>query len=355
MNSLRARMAVWFGFCFLLVSTVQMGLTYHGLNKELRQKSWRRDYPEHPDWKLHGSYSDAEVQDVLGELMEMSLLGSAPLVLIAGLLGYWLARKSLRPIASVNQQLASKDLGNLGQPVQLLEADLEFRELLRQLNELLARLEASFKEMNHYAAKVAHELRTPLAILRLKVEQAGSNIAPDLSEELQAELHRLGHVVDQSLLIARVERGVLAAHPVPEDLSALMREIVEDFALLAAESGRSLAFEAPETCWVKVDRGHLHQVVHGLLTNALKHGVGDLKVRVKTGRERATLTLANRKSHRPSEGEPTLGLGLRVVSALLRLDPHLVFRSRRGTDYHAVRLSCPLAGAKDAPPEPLAR
>ena len=184
MNSLRARLAVWFGLSFLVVTTAFMLFAYRLLEEELRHKNWQKDYPTHPDWKLHGSYSKAEVRDIMKELVTETMMGSVPLVALAALIGYWLARKSLRPIVSVNEQLQAKTPANLGERIELPEADTEFRDLLRHLNDLLARLHASFAEMNDYAAKVAHELRTPLAILRLKVEQSEGRVAPDLAEEL---------------------------------------------------------------------------------------------------------------------------------------------------------------------------
>jgi signal transduction histidine kinase len=235
MKSLRARLTIWFAASLVLVLVVFVAFTYHVLDSELRAKSWRRDYPEHPDWKLHGSFSEAEVQDVLGELLGTSLRYGIPLAVAALGLGYWLARKSVRPITRVNEQLANIRAQTLSQRIALAEVDDEFRDLVRHINELLARLDKSFTDMSDYAAKVAHELRTPLAILRLKVEQAGPQIPPDFAETIQAELHQLCHVVDQSLLIAKAEQGRLVLHPEVFDLAHLVSEVAEDFVLLAQE------------------------------------------------------------------------------------------------------------------------
>jgi len=341
MKSLRWRMTVWLGVSFLAVTAAFMFMSYRLLEEELRQKSWQKDYPEHPDWKLHGSFSEAEVRDITTELFQAILVGAAPLLLATALLGWWLARKSLLPISSVNQQLKAKTPANLGQPIKLPEADIEFRDLLVQLNDLLKRLNASFTEMNEYAAKVAHELRTPLSIMRLKVEQADGRIDPELAEELQGELHRLTHVVDQSLLIARAEQGRLCALRAPCDLAALVAEVVEDFALLAREENRRLLRDSPGHAWVTADARHLRQIIHNLLSNALKHGQGDFWVRVRNLRGRASLTILNRVEYCTLDLERNLGLGLRVVAVLMRLDPELRFQRRRGLTSHAVRVSCP--------------
>lgn len=342
MKSLRSRLTVWFGLVFLGIVAVFTFLTHRTLEEELRNRTWQKDYPNHPDWKLHGSFSEDEVRDISGELMESAMLWSIPMVVAALFGGYRMAQHSLRPIASVNRQLEAKHLGNLGQPITLPEADVEFRDLLRQLNSLLGRLEASFEEMNNYAAKVAHELRTPLAIIRLKVEQSGGRIAPDLADELENELHRLAYVVDQSLLIARAERGRVPSQRMVFNFSATLREVVEDFQLLAAEQNRRFTLKSSGDCWVSADPRHVRQIVHNLLTNALKHGDGELIVRVKRRGPAGSLLVFNRVRH-PRDAESTFGLGLRVVAALLRLEPDLRFQRRRSGNFHVARLLVPTA------------
>jgi len=318
----------------------------------LREKTWRRDYPQHPDWKLHGSYSEAEVRDVMGELVETSLEYGIPLALLTLLLGYWLARKSVKPIAVVNEQLQSIRAPKLSQRIQLPEVDREFRDLVHHINELLSRLERSFADMSEYAAKVTHELRTPLAILRLKVEQAGAQIAPELAEELQAELQQLAHVVDQSLLIAKAEQGGLVLARNTFDLAALVMDVAEDFSLLAQAEDRVLCLAAKPPQPVVADPKYARQMIHNLLENALKHGQGEIRVTLRQHDKACRLTVANRLRSLPAAHPPTLGLGLRVVDTLLALQPDLRCRRRANATCYAVRLSFPAAapGARATAP-----
>jgi len=340
-KSLRLRLTLWYGLGFAVVAAAFIFLLHLTLESQLLEKACNKTYPDLPDWKLHDSLTEAEVHDVADGLLRAALLWLIPVVVLAVAGGYWLARQSLRPIANVNRQLAAKHPGNLGEPISLPELDDEFRDLVRQLNELLVRLDDSFEEMNNYAAKVAHELRTPLAIIRLKVEQAGGRIAPELADELEGELHRLTHVVDQSLLIARAEQGRLMAMRSVFNLSTTVAEVVEDFQLLAAEQNRRFTLQAAPECWVAADPRHVRQIAHALLTNALKHGAGDLTVRVKRSGKFAALVVGNRASHKDTS-EPTLGLGLRVVAALLRLEPEMRLQHRHGGGYHVARLLVPL-------------
>ena len=105
MKSLRWRLACWFSGGVVLVMVVFVAFTYRYLDAELRQKHWQRDYPDHPDWTLHGSYSEGEIQDILDELIETSLIYGLPLCLLAILIGSALAHKSLKPITNLNRQL----------------------------------------------------------------------------------------------------------------------------------------------------------------------------------------------------------------------------------------------------------
>ncbi len=350
MRSLQVRLTVWFAVSFVAVAAVFAGLTYHHIEQQLSRTAFAREQNLNHDWVIRGSVSEQEIDQIMTTIVGSSLKFVLPLVFALLLLGYWLARKSLGPLETLNRQLASVGPRNLSLRVGLPAADSQFRDLTQHLNEMLGRLERSFGEMGEYAAKVAHELRTPLTILRLKVEQSEGRIAPDLAEELQSELHRLTHVVEQSLLIAKAEQGRLTITLARLDLAELAREVVEDFRLLAEAEGRSLRMEVGRECWAQADPRHARQVLHALLTNALVHGQGEIAVRVRVrGRAgRAGVLLANAVRRGPRRGDSTLGLGLRVVRALVGLQLGSAFRQHVGSHWHASRIEWPAVGRPDS-------
>ena len=114
MKSLRWRLTLWFGISLLLVVTGLLLAAHWHLDYELRQEKWERTAPEHPDWVLHGSYSDKEVQDILGELVRFWVLVGVPLVGLALASAYFIARRSDRPVREVNRQLASLGADHFG-------------------------------------------------------------------------------------------------------------------------------------------------------------------------------------------------------------------------------------------------
>jgi signal transduction histidine kinase len=341
MKSLRVRLTLWFTLSFVALAAIFMFFTYKALDLELRRGTFQREEHINPNWILRGSYSEAEVADIMAQLVQSSLIVSLPLVLVIIVLGYFIARKSLQPIESLNRQLKVIEPQTLGRRVELPEADEQFVSLLGHLNEMLERLERSFTDMSEYAAKVAHELRTPLTIIRYKVEQSQGRIDPDLAEELQEELLRLTRVVEQSLLIAKADQGRLAWKIEPFDLSAMLSEIISDFHLLAGTQGRAVAAQLGPEVHVESDAGYCKQIVHALLTNAFIHGRGDIKVRVREGDHHVRLVIVNLVRASPTRSELTLGLGLRLVKALIAQQPGLKFRQHHGRRYHGTSLAFP--------------
>lgn len=316
MKSLRWRLTVWFAASLLVVMIVLALSGLWHLDYELRQEKWERTHPSHPDWILHGSFTEQEVRDILRELVEFWLAVGIPLVAVALLAAHWMARKSTRPVREVNQQLARLGASTLAERLKAPDADPEIRELVGHFNELLARLETSFSHLREYTAQVAHELRTPLQLMRLRVESNAASMSPDLAEELQEEIARLSNYVETALTIARAEQGRLEMHPETLVFDDCLEDVLEPFARLAEAEGRRLRWSctAGATAWT--DCSALKRILVNLLTNSLKHGEGDIFFRVRAHGQRLAILVGNRNEKLTAGARDGLGIGLRLVQAL---------------------------------------
>lgn len=327
MRSLRWRFALWFAFSLLAVLGSFVGITYTHLQHELRVEKWERAHPGHGDWTLHGTYSEAEVDDITGELRTLALTYTGPIALLALGVGYYLARRSFAPVADLNRQLQAIGGHTLQQRVRLTDADQEFQGIEKNINSLLTRLEGSFQQLSEFSAQVAHELRTPLTLLRLQVEEAAGRIEPGLAESLQDELRRLSDYVDQCLQLATAEQGRLALDPQPVALRTLVTEMIEVYELLARSADRTLRVAATEELTVTADARALRQMLHNLLTNALRHGDGPILVSVSREGAAAVCRVENALANRPVAAAAGTGLGLRLTRALAAAHPGLTFSS----------------------------
>ncbi len=325
MKSLRWRMALWFALSVMAVLAVFVGITHVHLRHELQQEKWERSHPGQPGFVLHGTYSDPEIEDITGELAQLSLLYALPVALLAVGLGYVLARRAFAPVTDMNRQLQAIGARSLDQRVKLHDADAEFRSIEENINGLLVRLDNSFRQLSQFSAQVAHELRTPLTLIRLQVEEAAGRIEPALAEPLQDELSRLSDYVDECLLLATAEQGRLPLRAESVPLRALALGMIETYELLARESARPLTVVAPAEVTVTADPRYLRQIIHNLLTNALRHGKGEIHVTVGSDGHGAFFRVSNAISLQPSAAAPGTGLGLRIVRALASLHAHVAF------------------------------
>jgi len=340
MKSLRWRLTLWFALSLLVVVTVLVGSAHWHLDYELRKEKWERTSSAHPDWILHGSFTDKEVHDILGELLQFWLIVGVPVVGLALLAAYFLARQSTKPVRNVNRQLSCLGATTLRQRIQAPDADPEIAELVRHLNGLLGRLETSFTQLQEYTSQVAHELRTPLQLMRLQVETNAAKMDPGLAEELQEELARLSSFVETALTIARAEQGRLELKPEALALKAFVSDVVEPFSRLADAERRRLLWSCPNEAIAWTDRHALKQILFNLLNNAIKHGQGDILLRIRCCATNVWFLLGNQPVDRGSKDGNGLGIGLRLVRALAcQLEgTRITFRSK---EHFWVRLRAP--------------
>jgi signal transduction histidine kinase len=229
---------------------------------------------------------------------------------------YFIARRSVRPIHEVNRQLSSLGPLTLAKRLQAPDVDPEVGELVHHVNDLLARLELAFTHLREYTTQVAHELRTPLQLMRLRIEANAAGMNPELAEELQEELARLSNYVETALTIARAEQRRLDLRPEPLAMKELLTDVLEPFSRLAEVEGRRLLWSCPPSVVAQADRNTLKQILFNLLSNALKHGDQDILLRVRPCPRSVSLLLGNRVTERTQASRQGLGIGLRLVQAL---------------------------------------
>jgi signal transduction histidine kinase len=346
MKSLRWRLTLWFGLSLLVVVSLLVVSAHWHLEYELRKEKWERTDPAHPDWVLHGSFTDQEVHEILGELLQFWLAIGGPIVALSLLAAHFLGRQSVRPIREVNQQLSNIGPTSLSQRVKVPESDPEFTDLVLHLNQLLGRLENSFDQLTEYTGQVAHELRTPLQLMRLQLDRYAAGMEPALAEELQQELARLSNYVESTLTVARAEQGRLEVEPQVIALKQFLTDTIEPFSRLAADQRRRLLWSCPDGAVAWADKSALKQILFNLLSNALKHGEGDILVRARLHQRTFSVLVGNRSADPTRNAKQGLGIGLRLVRALARHSAEIKVTFRKGHNFW-VRLRIP-SGRKRA-------
>jgi len=223
-------------------------------------------------------------------LLRRDFIAGVPLVLLlASIGGYFLARKTLSPIALMNQQTQRITAENLASRLDVMNKNDELGGLAATINHLLARLENSFKEQQRFVADASHELRTPLAVLRGETEVALSQTRT--IDEYKASLNlikdeaeRLSRIVEDLFILARqpLDRSVIAKQPVR--LDQVVAECGRAAQVLAAQKDINLEFDIQTPLSVDGDEELLQRMILNLLDNAVKYTPPGGKVCVELSR-----------------------------------------------------------------------
>lgn len=214
---------------------------------------------------------------LLGMLLpEMLLIGVSLGVVWFGV------RSGLKPLASLREELAGRSQSDL-RPVTT-DVPEEIQPVVNEINELLNRLGHSLDTQRHFISDAAHQLRTPIAALQAQVEATLAESEPSTHRQLQgilAAAHRLSHLVEQMLMLARAQPSLAKTQP-----RVLLEEVVQaaaaDWLPVAIANGIDLGFEL-SPCATYGNSLLLQEVLANLIDNALRHTPRGGSVTVRCG------------------------------------------------------------------------
>ncbi len=277
-------------------------------------------------------------------LLGLSALG----VLLASLLGHWIARLGLWPVHRLSEEARRISPRQLSQRLQLSPLPAELRELVGAFNGALDRLEQAYVRLESFNADVAHELRTPLTNLigqtqvALSRERSGEHYEEVLQSNLE-ELERLRAIVNDMLFLARADQGRLACEREETSLAGEIATTVDFLEVIFDEAG--VGIEVRGEARALVERALFQRAVTNLLYNAAQHTAagGTLRVGVERRGDEVRVAVSNpgvpiADEHRRhlferfyrvdaarSNSEANHGLGLSIVKAVASMHGGSVF------------------------------
>jgi heavy metal sensor kinase len=217
----------------------------------------------------------AENERQLRELMAILLLAGSLAVACALGGGYLLARQALAPVDRMTAAAEAITATQLDRRIEVHNRDDELGRLARTLNRMIERLGRSLTEVRRFTADAAHELRTPLAILRNEAEVAlriprESEQYRDCLEDMLEEIDHLSRLSEALLFLFREDAGPGSATRELLALDELVREATDHMRVVAAEKCQQLALEPPPRASVLGNPQQLRRLLFNLLENAIK-------------------------------------------------------------------------------------
>jgi heavy metal sensor kinase len=239
--------------------------------------------------------SEAGVRHELEEFLAGMGLGLPIAVLLAGLGGFLLAGRALKPVGQMAARAETITAERLGERLPIENPDDELGRLGTVFNETLARLERSFETLRRFTADAAHELRTPLTALRSVGEVAlrggqANERSPEVLGSMLEEVDRLTRLVDTLLTLSRSDRGHVEIRAERLDLGRFARTVAEDLEVLADEKGQRIVLDE-DTVYAQVDPRLLRQAVLNILDNAIRYSPEGMPIRVAVRRRAGTAVL----------------------------------------------------------------
>jgi signal transduction histidine kinase len=265
--------------------------------------------------------------------VRMAAAAREHLPMILGFIGvmmvavYATLRAGLRPLRRLSHLAAEIGPATIEARLPVEAAPRELAPLVEAFNATLDRLEAGWRAQRDFSANAAHELRTPLAILRAQVE---SLLEPDERRAASEEFERLGRLVAQLLALAEAEGGALGQTS-RFDLVALARDVASDMAGFVLASGRTLAFDTRlETFMIEGQPDLAETALRNLLENAVRHTPTGVEIVVSIDADGLVCVtddgpgvpdaVKDRLFERFSRGDPQgpgAGLGLSIVRQIM--------------------------------------
>jgi signal transduction histidine kinase len=278
------------------------------------------------------------------------------------------AGKILQPIGRMKDLTQDISEKNLGQRIPPGEGRDEFSELARTINRMLDRLQYSFVKQRDFLFDTSHELKTPLATMRLAVDEIctsdGENLPPFVSDNLlrlKNQVLRMERLVKDLLNLSSLET-LVGIDPKPVQITELLSSLAEEYKFLADAQNIKMDIRIPKGLVIQGDGEKLHRAFSNILDNAVKYNVDGGRIELTCDQSAAelTVTVANtgpgvaeaeipnvfdqfyrvEKSRSiPSGGS---GLGLTIVKRIVELHGGAVkFESRQG-DCTLVTVSLPV-------------
>jgi two-component system sensor histidine kinase QseC len=279
------------------------------------------------DLRLRLSPALARVLDIepIQDGLVLAGFGAAALVLIAGVSAW-----SLRPLVRASAEAGRAGPDCPGARISAARLPTEIRPLVGAVNGALDRLQAAYEMQRRFTADAAHELRTPLSILNLRLQRARVTGEADW-QAVEGDVRQMTRLVNQLLDLARKEQAG-RGQPAAVNVSRVGREAAAMVLPLVEAAARTLVVALPETIAVRGRADDLRDMVMNLLENALIHGAGTIRLTGQEAGSRCVLAVADegpgvqpelreavferfRKVH---EGSAGTGLGLAIVREVAR-------------------------------------
>lgn len=337
---------------------------------DLDRTSWRLGMLGTADTTLIIGLSYEATRMELDRLRKaFAMILPVPLFLV-GLGGWIVAGRAIRPLKSIADTAERVTAEGLDQRIPAAGEDKEIARVIRVLNLMMDRLEASFHQATRFSADASHELKTPIAIMQGELENALQSAEQGSPEQrfigdLLEQTQRLNTITRGLLLFAQADAGRLKLAKEEVDLSEEIEALLEDARVLSMEKGLRFDTHVQPGLAARTDRALIRAAILNLLSNSVKYSEPNGSIGVHAARLNDTilLTISNSGPGIPPADQPRvferffrgtttrgtgsegIGIGLSLAREIVRAHGGALLLKESRPGYTAFTLSIPTLGS----------
>jgi heavy metal sensor kinase len=241
-----------------------------------------------------------KLEGQIGRTRNIILFGLPAALLLAAAGGFLLVRKSLSPMVAISAQAEQISAKNLNERLKVTKRNDELGRLTGVFNELLSRLDSSFRVMREFMADASHELRTPLTIIQgeSQVSLSHEHTASEYKQSLgviRDQSKRMSNIVSDLLALARADAGEQNLRVEELYLNDLVEESCQVAQALAAPKSIRLNYETSEDILLQGNEELLSRMIVNLIDNAIRYTPtgGSVSVDLKCEQSAVRLTVSD--------------------------------------------------------------
>ena len=211
-------------------------------------------------------------------------------ILLASAGGYFVAGRVLVPLKKIVARMQAISADRLDERLPVGNPEDELGQLSITFNELLVKLDCSFRQMRQFTADASHELRTPLSALRSVGEMALRHPRNEAAYQetiasMLEEVEKMTRLVTDLLALARSDSGIFSPAFEKTDLGVVVNDEVALLKILAEEKAQRLSIDVEQPCSVLLDRAIFRQAISNILHNAIQYTPVGKEIRVVVGKD----------------------------------------------------------------------
>jgi two-component system sensor histidine kinase QseC len=240
------------------------------------------------EYRVVVGQAHAARENLAREIGKSLLLPAALALPLMALAVWWGVGRNLRPVDAVARQVGALDAQALAPLDESPALPEEIAPLRTALNSLIRRVTEAFENERRFSADAAHELRTPLAALKVQAQVALRAQTADSQQHALAQViagvDRMTHLVEQLLTLARVDPATQGSAPPPLDPADSVTTVCEELLPLAQRQGQTLVVDAASGCSIPITAGWLQVAVRNLVDNAVRYAGAGARIEVGLAR-----------------------------------------------------------------------